>query len=109
MKELSPMTSQQLIRRFPEIKDDLHDEPLLEQFAETFGNLLQHAENPGACSADYTPGNLYYLKLMGQIRLHMYGLASKEKVLNHMQDLLDRHAADPEGFAESLLTADSTL
>ncbi|ETW98333.1 MAG: hypothetical protein ETSY1_19115 [Candidatus Entotheonella factor] len=103
------MTSQQLILRFPEIKDDLYDEPLLAQYAETFGDLLQQAENPGACSADYSPGNLYYLKLMGQIRLHMYGLVSKEKVLDHMQDLLDRHAADPEGFVESLLTADSTL
>lgn len=103
------MTPQQLILRFPEIKDDLHDERLLAQFAETFGDMLQQAENPGACSADYTPGNLYYLKLMGQIRLHMYGLATKEKVLTHMQDLLDRHTADPEGFVDSLLTADSTL
>ncbi len=103
------MTPQQLISQFPEIKDDLHDEPLLAQFAETFGDMLQQAENPGACSGDYSPGNMYYLKLMGQIRLHMYGLATKEKVLAHMQDLLDRHAADPEGFADSLLTADSTL
>jgi hypothetical protein len=39
----------------------------------------------------------------------MYGLATKEKVLAHMQDLLDRHAADPKGFSESLMTADSTL
>jgi len=103
------MTSQQLILRFPEIKADLHDEPLLAQFAKTFGGLLQQAENPGACSADYTPGNVYYLKLMGQVRLHMYGLATKEKVLAHMQDLLDRHAADPKGFTEGLLTADSIL
>lgn len=103
------MTSQQLILRFPEIKSDLHDEPLLAQFAETFGDLLQQAENPGACSADYSPGNIYYLKLMGQIRLHMYGLATKEKVLAHMQNLLDRHDADPKSFAESLMTADSTL
>ncbi len=103
------MTSQQLILRFPEIKDDLHDEPLLAQFAETFGSLLEQAENPGACSADYSPSNLYYLKLMGQLRLHMYGLVSKEKALDHMQDLLNRHAADPDGFTESLLTADSTL
>ncbi len=103
------MTPQQLILRFPEIKEDLHDEPLLAQFAETFGGMLQQAENPGACSGDYSPGNMYYLKLMGQIRLHMYGLATKDKVLAHMQEMLDRHAADPAGFADSLLTADSTL
>jgi hypothetical protein len=37
----------------------------------------------------------------------MYGLATKEKVLAHIQDLLDRHAADPNGFAESLMTVET--
>ncbi len=101
------MTVQELILQFPEIPGDLHDEPLLAQYAETFGNLLREAVNPGACSADYTPGNLYYLKLMGPIRLHMYRLSTKDKTLAKLQDLLDRHQADPDGFAESLLTADS--
>jgi hypothetical protein len=36
----------------------------------------------------------------------MYGLATKEKVLQQLQELLDRHAADPEGFAASLLPAE---
>jgi hypothetical protein len=101
------MTVQELIIRFPEIPLDLHAEPLLAQYAETFGDLLQVAQNPGACSADYTPGNLYYLKLVGPIRLYMYGLSTKEKVLTKFQELLERHQADPAAFAESLLTSDS--
>jgi hypothetical protein len=103
------MTVQQLILRFPEIPGDLHDEPLLAEFAETFDPFLQEAMNPGACSADYTPANHYYLKLIGSMRLYMYGLTTKEKVLGKIQDLLDRHAADPDGFADSLITADSAL
>ena len=103
------MTIQELILSFPEIPGDLHDEPLLAQYAETFGPLLQQAQNPGACSADYTPSNHYYLKLIGPIRLYMYGLSTKDKVLSNLKDLLDRHAADPDGFADSLVTSESIV
>jgi hypothetical protein len=103
------MTVQEMILRFPEIPGDLHDDPLLAQYAATFGPLLLEAQNPGACSADYTPSNHYYLKLIGPIRLYMYGLSTKEKVLTKLQELLDRHAADPGGFVESLLTSDSIV
>ena len=44
------MTVEELACRFPEVSADLCDEPLLAQFAETFGTFLQEAENPGACS-----------------------------------------------------------
>jgi hypothetical protein len=103
------MTVQELILNFPEIPRDLHDEPLLAQYAETFGHMLQEAVNPGACSADYTPGNRYYLKLIGHMRLYMYGLSTKDKVLAKLQELLDQYQADPDGFTEELLTAESVL
>lgn len=102
------MTVQELILMFPEIPPDLHDEPLLSQFAETFGALLQVAQNPGPCSGEYSPGNHYYLKLLGSMRIYMYGLSTKEKVLTKIQEQLDQHQADPDGFAESLLTSDTT-
>jgi hypothetical protein len=35
------MMVQELVRRFPEISPDLHDEPLLARFADTFGDLLR--------------------------------------------------------------------
>ena len=103
------MTVQELILNFPEIPGDLHDEPLLAQFAETLGVFLQQAQNPGACSADYTPSNHYYLKLIGPMRLYMYGLSTKEKVLTKIQEQLDRYQADPDGFAENLLAAESMI
>lgn len=103
------MTVHELLHRFPEIPQDLHDEPLLAQFAQTFGDLLQVAQNPGPCSAEYTPSNHYYLKLIGPIRIYMYGLSTKDKVLSQLQALLERHTADPRSFAESLLTSDARV
>ena len=102
------MTVQEFASRFPEVSADLCDEPLLAQYAETFGTFLQEAENPGACSGAYSPGNLYYLKLMSAIRLHMYGLSTKEKTLDKLQELLDQHAADSQGFVDFLLSDAST-
>ena len=103
------MTVQQLVLMFPEISPELHDEPLLAQFADAFGDLLRVAQNPGACSADYTPENHYYLKLIGPFRLMMYGLSTKEKVLSQVQERLDQYQADPEGFAQSLVMSDSVV
>jgi hypothetical protein len=101
------MTVQELVYRFPEIPPDLHDEPLLAQFTETFGDLLQMAQNPSNCSTQFEPGHHYYLKLIGPMKLYMYGLSTREKVLGQMQGLLDNHAADPTGFAASLLPSDT--
>jgi hypothetical protein len=97
------MTVQELVRRFPEIPHDLHDEPVLAQFAETFGNLLQMAQNPTNCSTQYEAGHHYYLKLIGPLKIYMYGLSSREKALQQLQEFLDRYHANPPGFATSLL------
>ncbi len=101
------MTVQQLIVRFPEIPQDLHEEPVLAQFAETFGDLLQVAQDPSACSAAHDAGNHFYLKLIAPMKIYMYGLSTKEKVIGQLQALLDQHRSDPEGFAPSLLPADT--
>ena len=98
------MTAQELIARFPEIPPDLHAEPLLAQYAETFGEQLRVARNPGACSAQYEAANQYYLKLMGPIRLYWYKLSTKEKVLKQLQEFLDQYRADPAGFVASLVS-----
>ncbi len=103
------MTVQEFASRFPEVSADLCDEPLLAQFAATFGTFLREAENPGACSGAYSPGNHYYIKLMGPIRLHMYGLSTREKTIGKLQQLLDQHAADAQGFVDSLLSDTSRV
>ncbi len=101
------MSVEDLAAKFPEIPRDLHREPVMVRFAETFGYLLRQAQNPSACTTEYSPGHHYYLKLIGPLKIYMYGLSTKEKVVQQLQELLDRHAADPEGFAAGLLPADS--
>ena len=98
-----PMTVQDLVTRFPEIPADLHREPLLAQFADTFGDLLAVAVDPSACAAEYDETNHYYLGLIGPLKIYMYGLSSKEKALEHLRDMLQRRSADYDGFAASLL------
>jgi hypothetical protein len=103
------MTVQELIRKFPEIPQDLHTEPLLGQFAETLGDLLDVAQNPSNCAAQYEASHHYYLKLIGPMKIYMYGLSSREKVLRQLQELLARHEADPAGFAASLLSSSTPV
>ncbi|MCG8604133.1 hypothetical protein MJD09_03925 [bacterium] len=108
----SKMTIEELVHLFPEIPKDLHQEPLLGQFAETFADLLRIARDPSACSSQHDASNQFYLKLIGPMKIYMYGLSTKEKVLGQLQDLLDRHAADPGGITDSLLpqnTAESEV
>ena len=99
------MTMDELIARFPEIPSDLHGEPVLAQLAARCGDLLQVAQKPSNCTVQYDAGNQYYLKLVGPMAIYGYGLAKREKLLQQLQELVDRQQADPEGFAASLLPA----
>lgn len=99
------MTVDELTARFPEIPADLRGEPLLARFAETFDELLQMARSPSPCATQHDAANHYYLKLIGPLSIYGYGLATRDGVLADLQQLLDRHAADPAGFAASLLPA----
>jgi hypothetical protein len=99
------MTVSELIARFPEIPRDLHGEPVLARFAETFGPLLRVARSPSACATHHDAPNHYYLKLVGPMSIYGYGLSSRERVLGELDQLLERHAADPAGFAASLVPA----
>lgn len=101
------MTVNELIARFPEVSADLADEPTLAEFADTFGDLLSVASKPGNCSTGHDPGNHFYLALIGPLSYYRYGLATRERVVDDMRGLLDRHAADGEGFAASLLPDDT--
>ncbi len=101
------MTVQELVARFPEIPKDLHGEPILSRFAEVFGELLMAARNPSACATQHDAANHYYLKLIGFMSIYGYGLSTCERVLAELQELLDRHEADPGGFAASLLPEDT--
>ncbi len=101
------MTVYDLIKRFREIPPDLHGEPVLETFAETFDPFLKVANKPSACSTQYDAGNHYYMKLIAPMGIYGYRLCTREDCLQQLQALIDQHAADPKGFAASLLPADA--
>lgn len=97
------MTVPELVARFPEIPSDLHAEPVLAEFADTFGSLLQTASKPSACTREHTPEHKTYLKLVGPMDIYRYGLFTRERVLGEVQKLLDGYQKNPDGFAKSLL------
>ena len=97
------MTVHELVQRFPEIPVDLRDDPLVARMAERCGELLAVARKPSACSEQQDAPNQYYLKLIGPLSIYGYGLSTREKVQAQLQEILDRQAADPEGFPTSLL------
>jgi len=100
------MTVQQLLTRFPEIPSDLRDEPVLAEFADRLHDLLSVAQKPSACSTGHDAGNHLYLELVGPITYYGYGLATRERVVDDLRGLIDRHEADPDGFVRSLLPED---
>lgn len=100
------MTVEELFARFPEIPGDLRAEPVLERFAATFGDLLLAAREPSPCATSRDAGNHYYLELIGPMSIYRFGLSTRDRTLARLEDLLRRHADDPEGFATSLVPAD---
>jgi hypothetical protein len=101
------MTIDDLVKRFPDIPQDLHDEPLLAELSDAFSEQLETAQKPSACSGEHDAGNHFYLKLIGPMDIYRYGLYSKERVLEEIEKLVDGHKRDPEGFAGSLLPEDT--
>ena len=103
------MRVQELIARFPEIPADLHQEPVLAELAEACGPLLAVARKPSACATEYDAANQYYLALITPIGIYGYGLAKREKLLQQLQELVDRQRTDPAGFAASLLPRETVV
>jgi len=99
------MTVYDLIKQFREIPPDLHAEPVLARFAETFGDLLKVARKPSACSTQYDAGNYYYMRLVAPMGIYGYRLCTREDILQQLQELLDRYHADSAEFVASLLPA----
>lgn len=100
------MTVEELVARFPEVPVDLIREPELVEFANAFDSLLRVANKPSPCSKEHDVGNHYYLKLLGPLDIYRYGLFTRERVIEQIQSLLERHRVDPEGFVKSLLPVD---
>ena len=102
------MDLNELLARFPEIPADLREEPLLERFAASLAGLLREARNPSPCATEHDRANHLYLGLIGPLTIYGYGLATREATLAGLEQLLDRHDTDPDGFALTLLPADTS-
>ncbi len=100
------MNITELTARFPEIPADLHDEPVLAEFAEAFGPQLAITEKPSACTVEQAAGNVFYMKLINPIAIYGIGLAKREILLEQLGAMVEGFKADPEGYAASLLPAD---
>ena len=97
------MTVFDLIKRFREIPPDLHSEPVLAQFAETFDEFLKVANKPSNCSTQYDAGNYYYLKLIAPMGVYGYRLCTRDDCLQQIRQLIDQYRADPTAFRAGLL------
>lgn len=96
------MTVPELVSRFPEIPADLHDLPVLAEFAETFDAYLKTAVKPSACADDWTDENRAYMTLVGPMDIYRYGLSTREKVVGQVGALLDTYRTSVEAFESQM-------
>ncbi|MEE2754184.1 MAG: hypothetical protein VX910_09390 [Candidatus Latescibacterota bacterium] len=97
------MTLPELTTRFPEIPADLHAEPVLQAFADTFGPYLLTATKPSACLTDRTSENNAYMTLIAPLDIYRYGLSSRERVLEQLAELISRYEGSVDDFEADLL------
>ena len=98
------MTVAELVQRFPEIPPDLHHEPAMTAFAETFDAWLTAARKPSACAEAHTPENKRYLKLVGPMDIYRYGLSTREQVIAQLDGMLAAYREDAAAFETEMLT-----
>ncbi len=91
------------MRLFPEIPGDLAGEPQIARFADAFEALLLQAKQPNPCATEHTAAHHYYLKLIGPLSIYGFGLATRERTLSDIQELLDRFEVDPGAFVAGLV------
>lgn len=96
------MTIQELVVRFPEIPEDLHNEEILSRFAVVFEGPLSIAQKPSACSTEHDAGNHYYMKLINPMGIYRLGLMKREMLLSQLAELIEKQEADPN-YAETLV------
>ncbi|MEE2753399.1 MAG: hypothetical protein VX910_05405 [Candidatus Latescibacterota bacterium] len=92
------MTLTELTTRYPKIPVELHAEPVLQAFVDTFGSYLQTATKPSACSTDRIPENNAYMTLIAPIDIYGYGLSSRERVLEQLAELISRYEVSVDDF-----------
>ena len=72
------MLVQEIVSRFPEIPDDLKEEPVFVAYVNTFSEQLLVAQKPSNCSVEYGAHNHFFMKLVNPIGIYKIGLMKKD-------------------------------
>lgn len=96
----APMTVDELLARFPEVPQDLRDEPVLAEYGAAFGALLRLARKPSPCMGQ--GGDMehqFYTRLVNDLAIYGVGLARRDQTLARLQSTLDAQRKQPVTFA----------
>jgi hypothetical protein len=99
-----PMSTDELLARFPEVPGDLRDEPILTEYARVFGPLLRLAQKPTPCMG--TGGDAphaFYTRLVNDLAIYGIGLAKRDRTLARLEATLAQYRKQPATFACTLV------
>jgi hypothetical protein len=100
----TPMTVEEFLARFPEVPDDLRDEPVLTEYVRTFGPLLRLAQKPSPCMRDGGDHqHIFYLKLVNDLAIYGLGLSKRDRTLARLGATLEQYRKQTATFACSLI------
>jgi hypothetical protein len=93
------MTVDELLARFPEIPRDLREEPVLKEYAGTFGWLLRRAVKPTPCMRDGGDAeHVFYTRLVNDLAIYGIGLARRDRTLARLEKTLGEYRKQPAVF-----------
>ena len=99
-----PMTVDEFLARFPEVPDNLRDEPVLGRYVDAFGPLLRLAVKPSPCvGAGGDAEHRFYTRLVNDLAIYGIGLARRERTLARLQATLDEFTRQRATFGCSLV------
>jgi hypothetical protein len=96
------VTTDELFARFPEIPADLRSETAIATFGELFDGYLQTASKPSACSDDWADDNRAYMKLIGPMDIYRYGLSTRERVIEQVDEMITAFGDSPGSFEDEM-------
>jgi len=100
-----PMTVDEFLARFPEVRSDLRDEPVLAGYVDAFAPLLRRAQKPTPCMGrdGGDAEHRFYARLVNDLAIYGIGLARRDRTLARLAALLDQHRKQPATFACTLV------
>jgi len=98
------MTVEEFLARFPEVPQNLVNEPVLREYVDAFGPLLRIAQKPSPCiGAGGDAQHVFYTKLINDLAIYGIGLAKRDRTLSRLQATLEQYKKQPATFACTLV------